>query len=72
MSAMIIELTSKQQDALDREDHEPQRVLDPRTQTAYVLVPEGEYDSIQELLEDEQREAALHAVALQNAARRLD
>lgn len=71
MSSMGIELTPQQQNALDQQGGSPQRVVDPRTRTAYVLVPEKEYDAMREVLEDERREEALHAVALQNAARRL-
>ncbi len=71
MVFMSIELTLKQQNALDHQGGSPQRVVDPRTRTAYVLVPENEYDAMRELLEEERREEALHAVALHNAARRL-
>ena len=50
---MNIELTLEQQHALDNQVGGPQRVVDPRTDTAYVLVPEGEYEATRELLEDE-------------------
>ena len=53
---MNIELTLEQQHALDNQVGGPQRVVDPRTDTAYVLVPEGEYEATRELLEDERRE----------------
>lgn len=69
---MSIELTAKQQSALDSQGRRPHRVVDPRTRTSYVLVPEIEYDAMRERLEDEEREAAIHAVALRNAAARLD
>jgi PHD/YefM family antitoxin component YafN of YafNO toxin-antitoxin module len=69
---MQIELTPEQQAALDHEGRSPQRVVDPRTHTAYVLVPETEYEMMRELIEDDQREQAMHAVALRNAADRLD
>ena len=72
MPPMQIELTPEQQAALDHEGRSPQRVVDPRTHTAYVLVPEGEYEMMRELLEDDQREQAIHAVALRNAADRLN
>jgi hypothetical protein len=67
-----IELTPEQQRALDNHGSTPQRVVDPRTHSAYVLVPEVEYEAMRELLEDDQREQAIHAVALRNAAGRLD
>ena len=69
---MSITLTPDQQQALDNEGKRPQRVVDPRNDTAYVLVPEGEYEAMRELLEDEQREQVIHAAALRNAAPRLD
>lgn len=69
---MSIELTREQQDALDHEGRSPQRVVDPRTHTAYVLVPENEYAILRALLEDEKREQAIHAVGLGNAGNRLN
>jgi hypothetical protein len=67
-----IELTLEQQRALDNLGKSPQRVVDPRTHISYVLVPEVEYEAMRELLEDERREQAIHAVALRNAAGRMD
>jgi hypothetical protein len=72
MSVMSIELTREQQDALDKQGQTPQRLIDPRTHTAYVLVPENEYETMREIVEDERREHAIHAVALRNAADRLN
>ena len=69
---MSIQLTPKQQQALDTEDDSLARVIDPRTNTSYILVREADYESIRELLEDERRQQALHAVALRNAAGRID
>ncbi len=72
MPTMEIELTREQQEALDQHGRAAQRVVDPRTRAAYVLVPENEYEAMRELLEDERREQAIHAIALRNAADRLD
>jgi hypothetical protein len=69
---MTIELTPEQQEALDQQGRGHQRVVNPRTRTAYVLVPEDEYSAMRELLEDERREQAIHDMALRNAAHRLD
>lgn len=69
---MSITLTPDQQQALDNEEKRPQRVVDPRTDTAYVLVPEQEYEAMRELIEDERREQVIHATSLRNAAGRLD
>jgi len=69
---MNIELTPQQQQVLDTQEDGPPRVIDPRTHTTYVLVPEVDYEAIRELLEDERRQQAIHAVALRNAAGRMD
>jgi PHD/YefM family antitoxin component YafN of YafNO toxin-antitoxin module len=68
---MPIQLTEQQQRALDASDAQPPRVVDPRHGEAYVLIPLTEYESVRELVEDEQRQRALAAVALRNVSRRL-
>ena len=67
-----IQLTPEQQRALDNPEGLPPRLLDPRTDTAYILVPEVEYEAMRELVEDERREHAIHAAALRNAAARME
>jgi hypothetical protein len=69
---MSIQLTPQQQKALDNQKDSPPRVIDPRNNTTYILVPEVDYETIRELLEDERRQQAIHAVALRNAAGRID
>lgn len=69
---MNIELTPQQQQALDTQEEESPRVIDPRTNTVYVLVPEVDYETIRELLEEERRQQAIHNIALRNAAGRMD
>ena len=69
---MDIQLTPQQQQALDTQEDRPPRVIDPRTNTAYILVPEVDYEAIRELLDDERRQQAIHAVALRNAAGRMN
>ena len=69
---MTIELTPQQQQALDTKEESPPRVIDPRTNTTYILLPEVDYESIRELLQEERRQQAIHAVALRNAAGRID
>ena len=69
---MTIELTPQQQQALDTKEESPPRVIDPRTNTTYILLPEVDYESIRELLQEERRQQAMHAVALRNAAGRID
>lgn len=69
---MSIQLTPQQQQALDTREDGPPRVIDPRTNTAYILVPEVDYEAVRQLLEDERRQQAIHAVALRNAAGRMN
>lgn len=69
---MSIQLTPQQQRALDTQEDGPPRVIDPRTNTTYILVPEMDYEAVRELLEDERRQQAIHAVALRNAAGRMN
>ena len=69
---MDIQLTPQQQQALDTQEDRPPRVIDPRTNIAYILVPEVDYEAIRELLDDERRQQAIHVVALRNAAGRMN
>lgn len=69
---MNIQLTAEQQQAIDSQGGNPPRVIDPRTNAAYVLVAEADYESVREILDDERRQQAIHAVALRNAAGRMD
>jgi hypothetical protein len=69
---MNTQLTPQQQEALDAQGDGQLRVVDPRTHVAYVLVPENEFDAVREILEDEQRQRVIRAVALRNAAGRMD
>jgi hypothetical protein len=70
---MNVQLTPQQQQALDAQGSgQLPRVIDPRTQVAYVLVPEADYDTVREILEEERRQRAIRAVALRNAVGRMD
>jgi len=69
---MSIQLTAHQLHELDTEGRTPQRLVDPRTNTAYILVREDDYEAMREIVEDEERQKEIHAVALRNAAERLD
>jgi hypothetical protein len=68
---MSIVLTEQQQRDVDAQEEDPPRVVDPRTNVTFVLVPEDEYEVLRELLEDERRQAAIHRVAVHNAVGRL-
>jgi uncharacterized protein (TIGR03067 family) len=69
---MDVPLTEQQQQLLDAEKTGPPRLVDPRTSTTYVLVPEADYEAVREILEDERRQRAIRAVGLRNAAGRVD
>jgi hypothetical protein len=69
---MNFHLTPQQQDALDRHSKEPLRVIDPRTNCAYFLVTEAEYQAMCAVLEEERHRQAIHATALRNAMGRTD
>jgi hypothetical protein len=66
----IIPLTEQQQQALDVVPAPP-RLVDPRTNATFVLVPEAEYEAVREALEDDHRQRAIRRVGLRNAAGRL-
>lgn len=44
----MIELTEQQQHELDAAPSDPPRVMDPRTQTTYVLLPVSEYERLKD------------------------
>ncbi|MEX2168678.1 MAG: hypothetical protein WD851_05180 [Pirellulales bacterium] len=69
---MTLQLTSQQQQAIDSQHGEPLILVDPRTNASYYLVSSTDYESIQELLEEDRAQKAIRAVGLQNAGRRLE
>ncbi len=68
---MTIELTAEQQRALDSQAGTPPRVIDPRTNATFVLVPAEDYESIREIFEEEKRRKTIARIALRNAAGRM-
>jgi hypothetical protein len=68
---MSLELTDKQQQALDAEAEVPPRMIDPRTNASYFLVSAADYEIMRELLEDERKQRAIRSVGLHNAAGRM-
>jgi hypothetical protein len=50
---MTLELTEPLQRALDAQPDEPLRVVDPRTQKTYVLIPEDAYARLKGLAYDD-------------------
>lgn len=69
---MTIELTEKQQETLDSAGEVPPKVIDPRTRTAYVLIPARDYEFVREVLDDERKQRVIRQVALRNAIGRMD
>ena len=67
---MRIPLTEQQQQAIDAAG-EPPRLVDPRTNAAYVLVPEADYESYREAVEDDRQQRAIRRVAARNAVGRM-
>jgi hypothetical protein len=68
---MSVELTAQQLQDLDNAAGGTPRVIDPRSNTAYVLVTEADYETVREVLDDERQQRAIRATALRNAAGRL-
>jgi hypothetical protein len=69
---MSITLTPQQLHDLDSEAGGAPRAVDPRSNTAYVLVPEVEYETVREVLDDERQQQAIRVVGLRNAAGRME
>jgi hypothetical protein len=69
---MTIQFTPQQQSALDAEKGSLPRIVDPRTNVAYVLIPESDFAAVQDILADDKRQQAIHAVALRNAVGRMN
>ncbi len=68
---MTIQLTETQAETLRHETASPVSVVDPRTNALWYLISASEYQAMQEILEEERRQRAIHAVGLRNAAKRL-
>jgi hypothetical protein len=68
---MSIELTEPQQRAMDAESGLP-RVVDPRTNAQYLLIPAEDFEVIREALKDDRRQRAVRQVGLRNAAGRME
>lgn len=69
---MNIELTPDQLRVLDNEASGLPRVVDPRRSVAYILVTEAEYETVRQVLDDEQDQLAIRKTALRNAVGRME
>ena len=56
---MSIELTAQQQQALAQGQEFPPRVVNPRTQETYVLIPAELFERVRAVLEDEDEIASV-------------
>jgi hypothetical protein len=68
---MSIELTEQQQQALDAQAETPPRVIDPRRNVAYYLIPAQDYEAVRDLLEEERQQKAIRAIGFRNAVGRM-
>lgn len=69
---MSIRLTDDQQKSLDAHEEDPPRVVDPRSNAAYVLLRLEEYETVREVLEEERHRDAIQAAAIRNAVGRMN
>ena len=69
---MSIELTTQQQQVLDKQVETPPRVVDPRSNATYYLIAATDYEAVRELLEEERQYKSIRAVGLRNAGRRTE
>lgn len=67
---MTLELTEQQQHALGSEELRV-RLVNPKTNTTYLLVPEEDYESIREVLEEQRQHKLIGEIGLHNAAGRI-
>lgn len=67
--ATHIELTREQSAVVVQGS--PCTVTDPQTSARYYLVPADEYDKLQEILEDEEEQRAIHDAAYEDAIARM-
>jgi hypothetical protein len=67
---MVIELTERQQQELDSQRGTRARVIDPRTNLEYLLIPLEDVSEIEELIRDDADQRAIRRVGLRNAAGR--
>lgn len=69
---MTIQLTEQQAHALASGGNALPRVIDPRTNATYVLLPAEEYESVRELIENDRQQRAIRAIGLRNAVGRME
>lgn len=65
---MTIQLTEEQQRTVDSAGATLIQIVDPRTSATYILIPVDDYETVSEILQDEQQQKAIRKMALRNAA----
>ena len=60
-------LSPERQQALDQSAGHLLYVTDPRTSTAYLLIPADQYESVREVLEDDHLQQAVRSAGMRNA-----
>lgn len=65
---MVIELTERQQQELDSQRGTRPRVVNPRTNHEYILIPLSDVSDIDELIRDDADQRAIRRISLRNAA----
>lgn len=68
---MSIQLTEDQIEAINRGTQSPVSLVDPHTNSLWYLIPASEYQTVQDILEDDRQQTAFRAIGLRNAGRRL-
>jgi hypothetical protein len=63
---------SLSQEQIDQSPEHLLRVTDPRTSTAYILMPADQYESIRAVLEDERLQRSIRRITACNAAARAE
>ena len=69
---MSLEFTLQQQQELDLRTEQPPHIVDPRTQSDYVLIPVADFNRVREMLEEDRTRQAIARAAMRNAVARID
>ena len=69
---MLIPLSEQEQEAIDAAGWQPPHLVDPRSQTEYVLISIRDYEIVRDILEEESRQRIIHKIGLKNAAKRMN
>lgn len=68
MYSMVIQLTERQQQDLDSQRGVRPRIVDPRTNHEYILIPLEDFSAMEELIRDDADQQVIRRIGLRNAA----